>query len=125
MSLTSGMMTRRRRPKPAGYRIYRGPLAQEQGKDLPGNVRQRIKRAIEDLSTEPRPSQSRELDLSGVKQAEHLPEGIEVRRLRLDRWRVIYAVDEEWKSVFVLAVYRRPPYDYGDLDRLISDLARN
>ena len=118
-------MTRRRRHKPASYRVYRGPLAREQGKDLPGNVRQRIKHAIDGLSTEPRPSQSRELDLSRIREAERLPEGIEVRRLRLDRWRVIYAVDEDWNAVFVLAVYRRPPYDYGDLDQLISDLARN
>jgi mRNA interferase RelE/StbE len=86
-------------------------------------VRQRIKRAIDGLSTEPRPHHSRVLDLSKVEDAEPIPQGIEVRRLRLDHWRVIYAIDESWRTVIVLAIRRRPPYDYEDLDRLIAGLA--
>ncbi len=45
-----------------------------------------------------------------------------MRRLRLDRWRVIYVVDDNWEEVGVLAIRKRPPYDYSDLDELLSDL---
>jgi mRNA interferase RelE/StbE len=61
--------------------------------------------------------------LAKVEDAESIPKGIEVRRLRLDRWRVVYAVDESWQIVIVLAIRQRPPYDYEDLDRLIAGLA--
>ncbi|WP_423224796.1 type II toxin-antitoxin system RelE family toxin [Candidatus Amarolinea aalborgensis] len=46
----------------------------------------------------------------------------EVRRLRLDKWRVVYAITEVESIVDVLAVRRRPPYDYGDLNALLSEL---
>jgi mRNA interferase RelE/StbE len=118
-------MTRRRRRTPAVYRVYQGPQVRAQRKELPGNVRQRLKRAIDGLSTEPRPPESRALDVSKVQNMEVIPLGMELRRLRLDPWRVIYVVDEDWQTVFVLAIHRRPPYDYGDLDKLISGLARN
>jgi hypothetical protein len=45
-----------------------------------------------------------------------------VRRLRLERWRVVYVVDEEWSEIGVLAVRKRPPYDYRDLPELLSEL---
>jgi mRNA interferase RelE/StbE len=48
---------------------------------------------------------------------------LEVRRLRLDEWRVIYVVDEEWSEVGVLAVRKRPPYDYSDLSALLASLS--
>ena len=42
-------------------------------------------------------------------------------RLRLDRWRIVYGIMEEDKGVDVLAVRKRPPYDYGDLEELIVE----
>jgi hypothetical protein len=44
----------------------------------------------------------------------------EIRRLRLGKWRIIYAIIED-KPV-VLGVRRRPPYDYGDIQSLLKDV---
>ena len=38
------------------------------------------------------------------------------------RWRIVYAVSEEERVVDVLAVRKRPPYDYGDMEALISEI---
>jgi len=40
----------------------------------------------------------------------------------MESWRVIYVVDEEWSEVGVLAVRKRPPYDYRDLPELLAEL---
>ena len=45
----------------------------------------------------------------------------ELRRLRLDNWRIVYAITEADKIVDVLAVRKRPPYDYEDLQTLLGD----
>jgi mRNA interferase RelE/StbE len=42
--------------------------------------------------------------------------------LRLDRWRIVYAISDEAAMVDVLAVRKRPPYDYGDLEGLLNSL---
>jgi mRNA interferase RelE/StbE len=47
---------------------------------------------------------------------------LEPRRIRIDRWRVVYVVDEEWTKVGILAVRKRPPYDYKDLPELLAEL---
>jgi len=83
---------------------------------LPGHVRQRLKRTFDDLAEEPRPSQSRSLDVTGLD----VPSGVELRRLRMDMWRVIYAVNDGEGWVWVLAVRQRPPYGYEDLDELVA-----
>jgi mRNA-degrading endonuclease RelE of RelBE toxin-antitoxin system len=51
-----------------------------------------------------------------------VPRGVELRRLRVERWRVVYAVDEDWEAVIVLTIRRRPPYDYEDLRDLVAGL---
>jgi mRNA-degrading endonuclease RelE of RelBE toxin-antitoxin system len=88
----------------------KGEIAQ-----LPGHMRQRVRQAIRDLGSEPRPHHSQKM---------RTPEEIsqEVRRLRLDRWRIVYIVDEKWSEVGVLAVRKRPPYDYQDLPDLVEGL---
>lgn len=96
------------------YTIYVTPQTLDAIKTLPGNVRQRVKRAIDQLTDEPRPPKSKTLT---VPDAEY-----ELRRLRLDRWRVIYAITEAEKFVDVLAVRKRPPYDYGDLEDLLQEI---
>ncbi|MBE7530612.1 MAG: type II toxin-antitoxin system RelE/ParE family toxin [Chloroflexi bacterium] len=75
---------------------------------------QRLKRAIDDLAENPRPSQSKRLETPAIEP--------ELRRLRLDRWRVVYAISEEESTIDVLAVRKRPPYDYGDLTTLIETI---
>ena len=106
----------------SSYTVYVTPAALVAAKNLPGHVRQRVKRAIDDLQTEPRPAESKELDFPEAKQ----PSGnkVEVRRLRLDKWRVLYTIHEAHKVVDVLAIRKRPPYDYGDLGNLLRDVGR-
>jgi mRNA-degrading endonuclease RelE of RelBE toxin-antitoxin system len=97
------------------YQVWLKNEAKAEVRRLPGHMRQRVRRTIQDLSVEPRPHHSRQM---------RSPEGIEleVRRLRLERWRVIYVVDEKWSEVGVLAVRKRPPYDYEDLPNLLKEL---
>ena len=45
----------------------------------------------------------------------------ELYRLRLDRWRIVYGIAEEAKVVDILAVRKRPPYDYDDLEELLAE----
>jgi mRNA interferase RelE/StbE len=96
------------------YKVYTTPRALKETKDLPGHMRQRVKRAVRALADNPRPSNSEDLD---VPDFEH-----EVRRLKLDKWRVVYAITEADNAVDVLAVRKRPPYDYGDLEALLREL---
>jgi mRNA interferase RelE/StbE len=82
-------------------------------KVLPGSVRQRVRRTVTALASDPRPPKSKALDVTGLP--------CEVRRLRLDAWRIVYAITEAERIVDVLAVRKRPPYDYGDLATLLED----
>lgn len=83
-------------------------------KDLPGNMRQRVRRAVDALAENPRPPGSKRLDAPGLDP--------KLYRLRLGRWRVIYAITEQDRAVDVLTVRIRPPYDYGDLEELIAGM---
>lgn len=96
------------------YTLYVTPETFQNIKELPGNIRQRVRQAIQSLSDNPRPPQSKRLDLPEVE--------AEVWRMRLDNWRILYAIDESEQIVDVLAVRKRPPYDYGDLEQLLEDL---
>jgi mRNA interferase RelE/StbE len=100
----------------AGYDLLIEPTAHQQRKWLPGNVRQRIKRAIDDLAQDPRPPNSQTLDTTDLG----VPEQVEIRRIRLDKWRLVYAVNDEEQWVWVWGVRRRPPYDYEDLAELVK-----
>ncbi len=96
------------------YTVYVTPQAWREIKGLPGNVRQRVKRAADALAADPRPVQSKRLDFPDL--------GPELYRLRLDRWRIVYMISEQECAVDVLAVRKRPPYDYGDLGNLIAEV---
>ena len=98
------------------YTIYVIPDAWDAIRNLPGHVRQRVRRAIGALADDPRPHQSKELNVSGFER--------ELRRLRFGHWRVVYAITEGDNAVDVLAVRKRPPYDYGDLGKLIEEIQR-
>ena len=95
------------------YTVYITPRAAKEIRDLPGNVRQRVRRAIEALADNPLPSLGKKLSTPAFL--------YDLRRLRLDKWRIVYAVSETDKIVDVLAVRKRPPYDYGDLGRLLGE----
>ncbi len=102
------------------YTVYVTPEVLAVAKRLPGNVRQREKRSIDGLQTDPRPPGSKELDFPDKN--ELAGRGVEVWRVRLDKWRLLYTIRETEKVVDVLAIRRRPPYDYGDLPELLSGL---
>lgn len=97
------------------YAVYVLPGEFRTIKRLPGNVRQRIKRAIDGLSDNPRPTGSKQLQVSDEKEL-----AWELWRLRIDNWRIVYLISEEERTVDVVAVRKRPPYDYGDLAELHS-----
>jgi mRNA interferase RelE/StbE len=97
-------------------RLWIEPEALDEIAALPGHVRQRIRRAVGDLHKTPRPAYSRTLEIPLDVQIERL----EARRLRIDSWRVLYVVDEEWEVITVLAVRKRPPYNYDDLRELLG-----
>jgi len=93
--------------------VYVTPAAWKEIKTLPGKVRQRVRKAVTALAENQRPAKSKALDVPELQS--------EVRRLRLDRWRIVYAITEADEAVDVLAVRKRPPYDYGDLEALLED----
>jgi mRNA-degrading endonuclease RelE of RelBE toxin-antitoxin system len=97
-------------------RLWVEPAALDEIAVLPGHVRQRIRRAVSDLQKAPRPAYSRALEIPADIQIER----VEPRRLRIDSWRVLYLIDEEWATITVLAVRKRPPYNYEDLRELLG-----
>lgn len=102
------------------YEIFITPQAWRELKALPGHMRQRARREIDGLAATPRPPASKALDVP--MPAEDEPRSYELRRLRIERWRVVYAVTEETRLIDVLTVQKRPPYDYGNLSDLLQQL---
>jgi mRNA-degrading endonuclease RelE of RelBE toxin-antitoxin system len=99
------------------YTVYVLPRAVQEIKRLPGHVRQRVKRIIDEFAANPRPADSIELSTLSMPKPE-----VTLQRYKLEKWRIVYAVDEEALAVDVLAVRQRPPYDYGDLSELIQSI---
>ncbi len=102
------------------YDLFIEPEVHELRKALPGNVRQRLRRVLDGLIVAPRPANGRRLVLA----EDETPAGVEIWRVRLDRWRIVYAVNDADRWVHVLGIYRRPPHDYGDLPDLIERYER-
>lgn len=96
------------------YRIEVSPAAQAEIRQLPGHIRQRVREAIRSLAENPGPPGSKALRFPLAD--------AEPRRLRIDRWRIVYAVMEDVQVVAVLAVRKRPPYDYRDLPELLEEI---
>jgi mRNA interferase RelE/StbE len=86
-------------------------IAFEDLKKLPGNIRRQMITAIDRLEANPRPSTSKRLTIEN--------EPREIRRLRSGKWRIVYLVLDE-RSI-ILAIRKRPPYNYEDLQRLIEN----
>ena len=53
-----------------------------------------------------------------------MPADIELRRLKIESWRLIYAVSDAEGWVWILGLQRRPPYDYEDLPRIVDKLRK-
>ena len=96
------------------YKVYVTPQALEEIKNLPGNVRQRLRKIIRELATQPKPDQARLL--------QYPLENRQLYRIRMDNWRIVYSIIDSEQIIDVLAIRRRPPYDYGDLTALLENL---
>ena len=88
------------------YRIDYTEEARRALHTMPGNYRQRTRRLVEALANNPHPPGSRKLrDLPGYY------------RIRLDRWRIIYRIDDEDLVVTILRIARKAgPETYHDLN---------
>lgn len=107
----------KKKSKVPGYKIWMRPAVYASRKQLPGHIRQQIKRMIDDLEQSPRPAESEALELPVTIQTEW-----EARRIRIENWRIVYVVNETWQEIGVLTIQKRPPYDYEDLELLLSEL---
>jgi mRNA interferase RelE/StbE len=96
------------------YRVYVTPEALDEIKDLPGHIRQRARQVIREFADHPIPSRSKRLEFPEPER--------QLFRYRLDNWRIVYTITESEKVVDVLAIRKRPPYDYGDLEKLLAEL---
>lgn len=81
------------------YDLFLEPDVHATRDDLPGNIRQRVRRAIDALSGAPRPPESAAMAVADLE----LRAGVELRRIRMERWRIVYAVCNEERWVWVLA----------------------
>ena len=104
----------------ASYQVEVTSQVRKEIRRLPGNIRQRVIRTLRALRQEPRPHNSQPLDTA--KAGIELEPGVELCRIRISSWRVVYLVEEEWKLISVLAVRKRPPYQYDDLDKLVRGI---
>ena len=102
------------------YEVYITPSAWKEIQKLPGKIRQRVKKSIDSFVTSPRIARSQELDTDGLDILQD--KEIEVRRLRIDNWRIVYAITESEQYIDVLTVRKRPPYDYANLAELLSEI---
>ncbi len=104
----------------ASYRVNVTFQVRQEIRGLPGNVRQRIFRLIQSLVQIPKPAEGRILDTSKLKTA--TPKGLSLHRLRVARWRIVYVIEETDRQITILAVRKRPPYQYDDLEALIAGI---
>lgn len=99
----------------AEYSVWLLPSVHQERRKLPGVVRQRTKKLIDELAVEPRPHNS-------IQMRSPLETGWEVWRIRIDSWRILYVIDDSFQEVGVIAIRKRPPYDYEDLIDLLKEL---
>lgn len=87
------------------YQLEVSRLVRRQIDDLPGHVRQRIKREIASLSLHPRPDHSEELQgpLHGLY------------KIKLDQYRIVYRIDDEAAVIQVLKAGKKQTGFYDDL----------
>jgi mRNA interferase RelE/StbE len=103
----------------ASYRVEVAKAARVEIRQLPGNLRQRVMRLLKTLAQEPSPAGSRQLDTA--KAGILVEQGATLRRIRISSWRIVYLVEENAQLISVLAIRKRPPYQYEDLAELLSE----
>lgn len=78
------------------YQINYEDGARSELREVPGHIRPLIRDAIKALMNNPRPSKAKELRGKPGRY-----------RQAIDRWRIVYDVDEEYKIITVVAVRRK------------------
>lgn len=101
------------------YRVEITDAARREIRNLPGHARPLIFREIQALGKDAHPYTSK-----GMKATKSfkIPKDIELRRIRIDRWRVVYVIEPDLSLITVLAVRKRPPYQYDDLEELLQEI---
>jgi len=101
------------------YRVEISNVARREIRNLPGNARPLIFHALQSLEKDPHPYSSKGMrSIKGYK----MPKGLELRRLRINRWRMVYVVEPALSLVTVLAIRKRPLYQYEDLEELLKEV---
>jgi mRNA-degrading endonuclease RelE of RelBE toxin-antitoxin system len=89
------------------YRIKATDTAKREIRELPGHVRQIIRRLVDALAENPTPPTAQEL--------RGLPGRYRIRQLA---WRVIYRVDTDAETVLILTIRRKSgPETYEEIER--------
>ena len=75
---------------------------------LPGHIRQRVKRAVLALASEPRPPEAKAMD----------GELVGLYRIRVDQYRIIYSIHEETITIVIVRVAKRDNATYKGLPEI-------
>ncbi len=90
------------------YRLSYSEATKRALRGLTGYYRAWARREIERLAGEPRPAHAKELDLEGKPGR---------FRIRMNRWRLIYRVDDDSHAVLILDIrLKTGPETYEDLE---------
>lgn len=90
------------------YRIRYSDEAKRSIASIPGNYRQRIRRTIEELATEPLPAEVIEFQR----------ELVGLFKIKIERWRIIYSFNDDAGIVFIIGIRPKTgPQTYENLDR--------
>jgi len=73
-----------------------------------------MRQVIREFADHPNPPHSKRLEYTAAER--------QLYRYRLDNWRIVYSITQSEKTIDILAVRKRPPYDYGDLQKLLNEL---
>lgn len=88
------------------YQISIPKHVKRQLEDLPGHIRQRVKREIAKLASDPRP-----------KYAQELRSNLRGRyKIKLDQYRIVYRIDDEAAIVRILKTGKKHFGFYDDLE---------
>ena len=102
----------------ASCQVQISERAEKEIRRLPGNFRQRVMRVLRNLEQTPQPLDSIQLDLAGSSII--LAADTELRRIRMDAWRIVYMIEHDVHLITVLTIRKRPPYQYDDLANLLN-----
>jgi len=87
------------------YQIEISKQTRREIEQLPGHMRQRVKRVIAKLAFDPRPTHA--IELRGSLQGRY--------KIKLDQYRIVYSIQDDIAIVQVLKAGKKTPGFYDDL----------